>query len=712
MIVCSNCRKREAKHQTAMNINGRLVYMSLCDACFENIDKAQKGTNSLDQFGRDLTEMAETGRLDPVIGRDVEIQRVIHILCRRTKNNPVLIGEPGVGKTAIAEGLAQRIIENKVPEPLRKKRVVALDLAALVAGTVHRGAFEKRLKEVIDEVVKSKGHIILFIDELHTIVGAGASQGSLDASNILKPYLSRGELQLVGATTLKEYRIIEKDAALERRFQQIIVDEPTNEQTVSILKGLKPNYEDHHKIKITDEAIESAVKLSSRYLTERFLPDKAIDLIDEAGSALRLELSLEEPQNLQEVISQISELENEISQNEVNEKEVSEGNYEDQSENNKKLLSLNKIRQELTDLWIQTKLEHIPELKEEHIVQIVSKSTGIPLNEISVDERQRLKNIEGSIKQTLVGQDESVKIVAEAIKRSRAGVKNIKRPIGTFMFLGPTGVGKTQLAKSLAEELYGSEDSLIRVDMSEFGEKHNISRLIGSPPGYVGFDDGGQLTERVRKRPFSVILFDEIEKAHPDVFNTLLQVLDDGRLTDGHGKKVDFKNTIIIMTSNVGSDYLKRESIGYSSLLDSASDENKINDAHERIKSRLDEALKKMFKPEFLNRIDDIIVFKPLGKPEIGKIFDIQIGELLKNLDDREITLNISPKAKDYFIENGYDIELGARPLKRLIQKELENKISELIIDDELKKGSVVDVDFSKNQIKIKVKEHAMTNKA
>ena len=689
MVICSNCQKREAKRQAAVNIDGKLVYMPLCDECFNDLQKKSKRTESLDQFGRDLTQMAKLGRLDPVIGRDKEINRVIHILSRRTKNNPVLIGEPGVGKTAIVEGLALKINENTVPEPLRNKRLVSLDLASIISGTVHRGAFEKRLKEIIEEVVKAEGQIILFIDEIHTIVGAGATQGSLDASNILKPYLARGDLQLVGATTIKEFRIIEKDAALERRFQQILVEEPTIEQTKEILLGLRPRYEDHHKIEITNEAIDAAVKLSSRYISNKFLPDKAIDLIDEAGAYLRLKLSSEEPDNLREVNNNIREIEKLMAKSK---------SKEDKEKLTKKLEKLKEVHAELTALWVQTKLENVPVLTEEHIAKIISDSTGIPLSELTVDERKKLKSLESDLKKRIVGQDEAIEIVSHAIKRARAGVKQLDRPIGTFMFLGPTGVGKTELAKALAEVMYGSEDYLIRVDMSEFTEKHNVARLIGSPPGYVGYDEGGQLTDKVRRKPFCIVLFDEIEKAHQDVYNMLLQVLDDGILTDGHGRTVNFKNTIIIMTSNVGSEFLKRQTIGFSEV-ESSGDVESVEEAHSNIKDRLKESLESSFKPEFINRIDDVIVFKPLSKKEIEEVVDIQINKLQDRLFESGIKIVVTKKARQLLADRGYNLEMGVRPLKRLVQKEVENQLSELIIDQAVKSGDKVNVEVVKEKI-------------
>ena len=694
MVVCSNCRKREAKHQTAVNIDGRLVYMSLCDECFDKLQKKSQETTSLDQFSRDLTELAKNGKLDPVIGRSKEIERLIHILCRRTKNNPVLIGEPGVGKTAIVEGLAQKIIENQVPEPMRNKRLVALDLAALIAGTVHRGSFEKRLKEVIDEVTQTKGQVILFLDEIHTVIGAGSAQGSMDAANILKPYLSRGEVQLIGATTIKEYKTIEKDPALERRFQQIYVEEPNYDQTKLILNGLKKKYEVHHKILISEEAIDAAVRLSSRYIAAKFQPDKAIDLIDEAGAALRLEISATEPNNLKTVLEEIDSIESQFQP---------EQDASKKSKLKEKLDELHRVKQELTDLWVQTKLDIVPVLKEDHVANVIAKMTGIPLINLTQSERTRLKNLAIELNTKVIGQRDAIDVVAQSVIRARAGVKPINRPIGVFLFLGPTGVGKTHLAKALAEVLYGSEDHLIRVDMSEFSEKHNVARLIGSPPGYVGHDEGGSVTEKVRHRPFSIVLFDELEKAHPEVFNTLLQVMDDGRLTDGQGRTVDFRNTVIIMTSNVGSEFLRRESIGFSG--EKITEEALISDAFKRIDERIKDALKSQFRPEFLNRIDDTITFKPLSTDAIVSIVDIQLSMLNALLSENGINVTLSKKAKEFLVKQGYSLEMGARPLKRLIQKLVENPISLLILNEEARKGDTINIDLEIDEISLKVKQ-------
>ncbi len=700
MVVCSNCRKREARHQTVMNIDGRTVYVALCDVCFAKLKKQTENTSALDQFSRDLTELARIGKLDPVIGRDKEIDRVIHILSRRTKNNPVLIGEPGVGKTAIVEGLAIKIADQTVPEPLRQKRVVSLDLAGMLAGTVHRGSFEKRLKNVIEEVIATQGQVILFIDEIHTLIGAGSAQGSMDAANILKPYLSRGELQVVGATTIKEYRKIENDAALERRFQQVLIEEPSLEHTEKILLGLRSRYEKHHNIHISQEAIDSSVKLSARYITDKFLPDKAIDLIDEAGAALRLQIAGQEPDTLKEVNAQLDK---------INIKIAKETDEDKRTKLEEEKLELEKVKKELTDLWTKTKLETVPTLTSEHVASVVSSATGIPLSELTKNEKKRLKDLEKELKKRVVGQDDAVEIVSQAIRRARTGIKPINRPIGTFMFLGPTGVGKTELAKALADVMYGSEDYLIRVDMSELSEKHAVSRLIGAPPGYVGYEEGGGLTEKVRRKQFSVVLFDEIEKAHPEIFNSLLQILDDGILTDHHGRTVSFKNTIIIMTSNVGSEYLKKGKIGFSEVEMNEVTLDEVDEVHMQIKEKVQESLESRFRPEFLNRIDDIVVFKPLSRSAVEKIVDIQIDELNDLIADNEYRVKLTAKAKKYLVEHGYSLEMGARPLKRLIQKEIENQISNLIIEDKVAKGDIIEVDATKTGLNLKVKKPSKT---
>jgi len=670
MIICQRCQKRPAEIQTTQNIEGRQVYVALCRVCFDELQKAASSTSYLDKFGKDLTQLAREDKLDPVIGRENEIRRVVHILSRRTKNNPVLIGDPGVGKTAIVEGLAQKIVNGQVPETLRGKRVVSLDMASIVAGTSHRGQFEDRLKKVIDEVVKAQGQIIIFMDELHTVVGAGAAEGAIDAANMLKPSLARGELQLVGATTLDDYRKrVEKDAALERRFQPIIVNEPTFSEAVDILKGLKPRYEKHHQVTYTDEAIEVAVELSDRYISDRFLPDKAVDLIDEAGAEVRLS-AVREPENLKEVDRQIADLKGELLKPEANKVDI-----------NKKLEQLGQVKKELTEIWTKTKLEEIPRVDREDIAKIISRSTGIPLSELTMEERDKLLNLESRIHERIVDQDEAVKAVSEAIRRARAGLKDPKRPIGSFIFLGPTGVGKSELTKALSEVLYGDEDLIIRLDMTEYMEKHTVSRMIGSPPGYVGYEEAGQLTEIVRRKPFSVILFDEIEKAHPEVFNILLQVLEDGRLTDAHGRTVDFKNTILVMTSNAGSDVINRSSVlGFSK----GKDEDREVESYENLKSKLMEVLRGTFKPEFLNRIDDIVVFRPLGKKEIRKIVDIQLKKTEGLLSEQDISLDVDTAVRNYIAEEGYDPNLGARPIRRYIQTEIENKISGKIIRGEI----------------------------
>ena len=690
MIICQRCQKRPAEIQTTQNIEGRQVYVALCRVCFDELQKSASDTSFLDKFGRDLTQLAKEDKLDPVIGRENEIKRVVHILSRRTKNNPVLIGDPGVGKTAIVEGLAQRIVSGNVPETLRGKRVVSLDMASLVAGTSHRGQFEERLKKVIEEVIKAQGQIIIFMDEIHTVVGAGAAEGAIDAANMLKPSLARGELQLVGATTLDEYRKrVEKDAALERRFQPVLVNEPTFEETIAILIGLKPRYEKHHQVLYSGEAIHAAVELSDRYISDRFLPDKAVDLIDEAGAEVRLS-AVREPENLKEVEKQIQEAKAILASSKGNNDFIE-----------KKLEDLDKVKKELTEIWTRTKLEEIPNVKREDIARIVSRATGVPLEELTMEERQKLLRLEERIHTRIVNQEEAVNAVSEAIRRARAGLKDPKRPIGSFIFLGPTGVGKSELTKALAEVLYGDEDLMIRLDMSEYMEKHTVSKMLGSPPGYVGYEEAGQLTEIVRRKPFSVILFDEIEKAHPEVFNVLLQVIEDGRLTDSHGRAVDFKNTILVMTSNVGSDVINKSvSFGFTK----GSENEESAETYESLKSRLMDVLKGTFRPEFLNRIDDIVVFKPLGRKEIRQIVDLQIKKTERLLLQQRMNLEVASSVRDFIAKEGYDQNLGARPIRRFIQNEIENKISDKIINGEIESGDIIVVVLKGKKIDVNVK--------
>ncbi|MGM0444874.1 MAG: ATP-dependent Clp protease ATP-binding subunit [Bacillota bacterium] len=646
----------------------------------------ESDTPELDKYSRDLTEMAAEEKLDPVIGREKEIERVIQVLSRRTKNNPVLIGEPGVGKTAIVEGLAKSIVDESVPEILLDKRVVSLDLSSLVAGSKYRGEFEQRLKALMSEIVEN-GDIILFIDEMHTLVGAGAAEGAIDAANILKPALARGELQAIGATTLDEYRkYIEKDAALERRFQSIMVGENSEEQSIEILKGLRDAYEAHHKVKISDEAIRAAVKLSHRYIADRFLPDKAIDLMDEAASRVRLRNNTR-PDELREINERIDELEKEKEAAVKNQEFEKAAKLRDEENELKK--ELQKIKEE----WKQKRGINETVVKEEDIAQIVSSWTGIPVTKLEETETKKLLKLEEHLHKRVVGQDEAIKAVSQAVRRARAGLKDPKRPIGSFIFLGPTGVGKTELARTLAEAMFDDEDAMIRIDMSEYMEKHSVSRLVGSPPGYVGHEEGGQLTEPVRRRPYSVILFDEIEKAHPEVFNILLQILDDGALTDSHGRKVDFKNTVVIMTSNVGASYIKKQSqLGFTAEKDESQE-------YENMKDNVITRLRDTFRPEFLNRIDETIVFHSLNKNHITEIIEIMIRELKDRLKNKEIDIEITDQAKMKLIEEGYDEEFGARPLRRAIQKLVENKLSEHILSGEINEGDKVKVDKKQDKL-------------
>ena len=655
-------------------------------------------TPTLDQFGTDLTAQAREGKFDPVIGRDKEIARVLQILSRRTKNNPCLIGEPGVGKTAVAEGLAQKIADGDVPEILKDKRLVSVDLSSMVAGAKYRGEFEERLKKAVEEVVNA-GNVILFIDEIHTIVGAGSAEGAIDASNILKPSLARGEIQLIGATTVNEYRkYIEKDAALERRFQPVTVGEPTVEETVKILHGLRDRYEAHHSVKITDEALEAAAKLSQRYITDRFLPDKAIDLVDEAASKKRLS-TMTAPDD-------VKELEKELEKITVEKQAaIVAQDFEKAAELRDKEKSIKDKMDESKSAWKEGTSSNEQTVTGEDIADIVSGWTNIPVKRLAEEESERLKNLEKTLHARVIGQDEAVSAVARAIRRGRAGLKDPKRPIGSFIFLGPTGVGKTELSKALAESIFGAEDAIIRVDMSEYMEKHSVSKFIGSPPGYVGFDEGGQLTEKIRKHPYSVILFDEIEKAHPDVFNILLQVLEDGILTDAQGRRVDFRNTVIIMTSNLGA----KEILNTGSKLGFASggDDKKDDAAKEKevIRNKVMEELKRAFKPEFLNRIDDIIVFDRLSEENIREIASLMLGELAKRLAANDIEADFSDNAVAEIAKEGYDPVYGARPLRRAIQTKIEDMLSEKIIDGEIKPKDKVEVDFADGSFCTRTKE-------
>ena len=649
-------------------------------------------TPTLDEYSRNLTQMAREGKLDPVIGREQEIRRLIQILSRRTKNNPCLIGEPGVGKTAVVEGLAQMIAAGDVPETIADKRVMTLDLSGMVAGSKYRGEFEERIKRVIAEIVES-GDVLLFIDEIHTIIGAGGAEGALDASNILKPSLARGELQLIGATTINEYRkYIEKDAALERRFQPVMVNEPGEDQSVAILKGLRSRYEEHHHVEITDEALEAAVKLSSRYINDRFLPDKAIDLIDEASSKVRL-MNYTKPDKIRQLEEKISVLEEE------KEQAIKTEAYEKAGEIKKKQQKLKDRIAQAEAKWLSERESGKLVVGENEIAQVVSDWTKIPVQKLEEGESERLRNLESILHKRVIGQDEAVTAVSKAIRRGRVGLKDPSRPIGSFLFLGPTGVGKTELSKALAEAMFGTENSLIRVDMSEYMEKHSVSKMIGSPPGYVGYEEGGQLSEKVRRNPYSVILFDEIEKAHPDVFNILLQVLDDGHITDAQGRKIDFKNTVIIMTSNAGAENIvSPKRLGFGTGTDAKAD-------YSFMKDRVMDEVKRLFKPEFLNRIDDMIVFHQLTKEDMKGIVEVMLSAIEKRTREQlGIHLSVTEEAKSLLIEKGYDEKYGARPLRRTIQTMLEDKMAEEMLDGRIKTGSRVEVGAGQKELTFTVR--------
>src|SRR3989440_1559279 len=647
--------------------------------------KGEVKTPALKAFGRDLTEIARKGEMDPVIGRKNEIERVIQILCRRTKNNPVLLGEAGVGKTAIVEGLAQEIARGNVPELLRDERVITLDLALMVAGTKYRGQFEERIKAVMDEIRRAK-NIILFIDELHTIVGAGSAEGTMDASNIIKPALSRGEMQCIGATTLNEYRkYIEKDAALERRFQSVKVEAPSVEEAILILKGLRPKYEEHHKAEITDPALEAAVKFSDRYITDRYLPDKAIDLMDEAGSRARIG-AMTRPPEIKDLEADIEEIKTR------KEKAIKEQDFEGAAAMRDKEKQAKEKQEAILAAWRSSREEKRVKVDEEDILHVVSKWTGIPLKRMETDEAQRLLAMEAEMARVVIGQREAVSAICKALRRSRADLKDPRRPIGTFALLGPTGVGKTLLAKSLAETMFGDSKSLIQLDMSEYMERHNASRMVGSPPGYVGYEEGGQLTEQVRRKPYSVILFDEIEKAHPDVMNMLLQILEEGKLTDNVGRVVNFRNTVILLTSNVGAETIRRQTtMGFSPIND--------QNSYEKMREKIMDEAKRQFRPEFLNRLDDIIVFRSLTKPDLIQILDLEIKKVMQRLKGKRLEIVLDEKAKDFLVEKGYDPTYGARPMRRSVERFLEDPLAEEILKGNLHEGEPVQVTVDNNKL-------------
>ncbi len=678
---------------SSLGVNGQKLYEDIMSMLGEDSTSgtgaggdSKSGTPTLDKFSRDFTKMAAESKFDPIVGRDKEIERVIQILSRRTKNNPCLVGDPGVGKSAIVEGLAQQIYDGNIPSTLNDKRIVSLDLSSMVAGSKYRGEFEERIKKVIDEV-KAAGNVILFIDEIHTIIGAGGAEGAIDASNILKPSLARGELQLIGATTLEEYRkYIEKDAALERRFQQVMVNEPNEEEAILMLKGLRDKYEAHHKVKITDEAIVAAVKMSSRYITDRFLPDKAIDLMDEAASKVRLK-TYTAPTNVKELEDKILSLEKE------KEEAIKTEEFEKAAKVKKEQAELKKQLEEEKKKWDDKNTKTEQTVTEDEIADVVSKWTGVPVQSLKQEESERLINLENILHERVIGQEEAVSAVAKAIRRGRVGLKDPKRPIGSFLFLGPTGVGKTELSKALAEALFGDENAMIRIDMSEYMEKHTVSKMIGSPPGYVGYEEGGQLTEKIRRKPYSVVLFDEIEKASPDVFNIMLQILDDGHITDGQGRKVDFKNTVIIMTSNAGAkSIIAPKKLGFMA-------DNNDEKSYEAMKDTVMQEVKHLFKPEFINRIDDIIVFHPLNEENVKQIVSLMTKEIVKRVkENMDVDITFTDEAITLLAKEGFDPAYGARPLRREIQSNIEDELAEEFLKNAIKGGNNVTVDVKDNK--------------
>ena len=700
LIAISDEREGEAVNVLrAFNVDKERIYRALQEIRgTHRVDnpRAESKYQALNKYSTDLTELARNGKLDPVIGRDTEIKRVMQILNRRTKNNPVIIGEAGVGKTAIVEGLAQKIVMGDVPEKLRDRRLLALDLGALVAGSRFRGEFEERLQAVMSEIREAAGEVVLFIDELHTVVGAGAAEGSLDASNMMKPALARGELRAIGATTLDEYRQhIERDPALERRFAPVYVDEPSVEETIDILRGLRPRYEEHHQVKIADEALEAAATLSDRYITERFLPDKAIDLIDEAASKHIIDAESLTPE-LRTMRTRLNELVRET------DAAAQQQDYEAAARIKSELLRLQEDYAQAQSRW-EAERPHKSEVDEADIAELVGSITGIPVNRMLEGEAEKLLEMEQRLHDRVVGQDAAIQVLADAIRRARAGLKDPRRPIGSFIFLGPTGVGKTELAKALAEFLFDDEDALIRFDMSEFQERHTTSRLIGAPPGYIGYDEGGGLTEAVRRRPYRVILFDEIEKAHPDVFNTLLQVLDDGRLTDGHGRTVDFRNTVIVMTSNLGTSEMSRQSLGFTT------ERTRTDSERRRLESAVQRALRETFRPEFLNRIDEVVIFEPLTEPELEQIVELMVDDLLGRLTERGITVRLGEATRKALVKEGYDPTYGARPLRRVVQRRIENPLAKRVLAGEIKPGETVAVDMDGDEYVFSTVEAAET---